>query len=190
MIQIKSEKTNNLIKFFSKGDIQIANRYIKRCSTSLNIKDMHIKTILRYHFTLVECWLPKDIRLQMLAGESFPSGSEIKNLAAGDAGLILGSGRSPGGWHGNPFQCSCLDNPMDWGAWWATIYSVTKSWAQLKWLSTLAVENREPLSTVSGNLIGEVILKNKKFFKKLKIYKLYDPVKPMLDICAKEMKLN
>ena len=52
------------------------------------------------------------------------------------------------------------------------------------------MENRKPLSTVSGNLIGEVILKNKKFFKKLKIYEPYDPEKPMLDICAKEMKFN
>ena len=37
-----------------------------------------------------------------------------------DTGLILGSGRSPGGGHGNPCQCSCLENPMDRGAWWAT----------------------------------------------------------------------
>ena len=41
---------------------------------------------------------------------------------AGDAGLIPGSGRSPGGGHGNPFQYSCLENPMDGGAWWATVH--------------------------------------------------------------------
>ena len=40
--------------------------------------------------------------------------------SAGDTGLIPGSGRSPGGGHGNPLQCSCLENPMDRGAWWAT----------------------------------------------------------------------
>ena len=49
----------------------------------------------------------------------------VKNLPAnaGDirnAGLIPGSGISPGGGHGSPFQYSCLENPMDRGAWWAT----------------------------------------------------------------------
>ena len=47
---------------------------------------------------------------------------------AGDAGLIRGSGRSPGGGHGNPLQCSCLENPMDRGAWWAMVHRVTGSW--------------------------------------------------------------
>jgi len=37
-----------------------------------------------------------------------------------DVALIIGWGRSPGGGHGNPLQCSCLENPMDRGAWWAT----------------------------------------------------------------------
>ena len=44
----------------------------------------------------------------------------------GDLGLIPGSGRSPGGGHGNPLQNSCLGNPMDRGAWWATVHGVTK----------------------------------------------------------------
>jgi len=35
-------------------------------------------------------------------------------------------GRSPEGWHGNPFQYSCLENPMDGGAWWAMIHRVEK----------------------------------------------------------------
>ena len=42
-----------------------------------------------------------------------------------DAGLIPESGRSPGGGHGNPLQCSCLENPMDKGAWW--VHRVTQS---------------------------------------------------------------
>ena len=45
-----------------------------------------------------------------------------------DSGLIPGSGRSPGGGHGNPLQCSCLQNPMDRGAWWATVHGVTQCW--------------------------------------------------------------
>ena len=61
----------------------------------------------------------------------------VKNLPAnaGDVrGLssIPGSGRSPGGAHGNPPQYSCLGKPLDRGAWQATVYNVTKSGAELK----------------------------------------------------------
>ena len=54
----------------------------------------------------------------------FPDGSEVKNLLA-----ILGSGRSPGGGHGNPLQYSCLENPMDMEgrAWQDTVYGVVQS---------------------------------------------------------------
>ena len=45
-----------------------------------------------------------------------------------DMGLIPESGRSPGEGHGNPLQYSCLENPMDIGAWWATVHWVAKSW--------------------------------------------------------------
>ena len=45
---------------------------------------------------------------------------------AGDMGLIPGSGRSPGEGNGNPLQFSCLEDPMDRGAWWATIHKVKK----------------------------------------------------------------
>ena len=54
---------------------------------------------------------------------------------AWDQGLIPGSGRSPGGGHGNPLQYSCLENPMDRGAWWAMIHGVAKSRTQLKRLT-------------------------------------------------------
>ena len=49
--------------------------------------------------------------------------------------LILGSGRSSGGGYGNSLWCSCLENPMDRGAWQATVHRVTKSWTPLKQLS-------------------------------------------------------
>ena len=52
-----------------------------------------------------------------------PSAGDIR-----DVGPIPGSGRSPGGGHGNPLQYSCLENPMDRGAWWATDHGVEKSW--------------------------------------------------------------
>ena len=47
---------------------------------------------------------------------------------AGDMGLIPGSGRSPGGGNDNPLQYSCQENPMDRGAWLATVHRVAKSW--------------------------------------------------------------
>ena len=50
-----------------------------------------------------------------------------------------GSGRSPEGGHGNPLQYSCLENPMDRGAWRATVHGVTKSWTRLKQLSMTVV---------------------------------------------------
>ena len=46
---------------------------------------------------------------------------------AGDVGLTPGLGRSPGGGNGNPLQYSCLENPVDTGAWWATVHGVTKN---------------------------------------------------------------
>ena len=49
-----------------------------------------------------------------------------------DMGSIPGSGRSPGGGHDNPLQYSCLDNPMDRGAWWATVHRISKSQTLLK----------------------------------------------------------
>ena len=56
----------------------------------------------------------------------------VKNLPANagdirDMGSIPGSGRSPEGGHGNPFQYSCLENPMDRGAFWAIVHRVTQS---------------------------------------------------------------
>ena len=52
----------------------------------------------------------------------------VKNLSAsaGDTGLIPGLGRSPGGGNGNPLQYSCLGNPVDRGAGWATVHGVAR----------------------------------------------------------------
>ena len=63
----------------------------------------------------------------------FPGEAHGKEFAcnAEDPGLISGSGRSPGEENGNPLQYSCLQNPMDRGAWWATVHGVTKSWTRL-----------------------------------------------------------
>ena len=66
----------------------------------------------------------------------FPDGSAGKESACnagdtGDVGSIPGSGRSPEEGNGNLLQYSCLENPMDRGAWWATVQRVAKSWKKL-----------------------------------------------------------
>ena len=63
----------------------------------------------------------------------FLGGSVVKNPPdnAGDMGSIPGSGRSPGGGNGNPLQYPCLGNPIDRGAWRATVHGATKSWTRL-----------------------------------------------------------
>ena len=61
----------------------------------------------------------------------------VKNLPANEGdirnlGLIPRLGRSPAGRHGNPLKHSCLESPMDRGAWWATVHGVANSWTPLK----------------------------------------------------------
>ena len=60
--------------------------------------------------------------------QGFPGDSVVKNLLAnaGNAGLIPGLGRSPGEGNGNPLQHSCLENPRDRGACWATVHGAAK----------------------------------------------------------------
>ena len=67
----------------------------------------------------------------------FPGDTIVKNPPANaedvrDMGSIPGLGRFPGGEQGNPLQYFCLENPMDRGAWWATVHRVVKSWTRLK----------------------------------------------------------
>ena len=61
--------------------------------------------------------------------QGFPGGSDGKQFACsvGDLGSSPGSGRSPGGGHGNPLPYSGLENPLDRGAWWATVHGVAES---------------------------------------------------------------
>ena len=68
-------------------------------------------------------WLPR-----WLSGKE----SACNARPAGDIGLIPGPRRSPGGGHGKSFQYPCLENPVDRGAWQATVHRVTKSWTRLK----------------------------------------------------------
>ena len=82
---------------------------------------------------MVNPWKPQEAQSSSLGYKKEPYWASqvalvVKNPPAntgdvGDMGSIPGSGRSPGGGHGNPLQYSCLENPMDKGAWWATVYS-------------------------------------------------------------------
>ena len=91
---------------------------------------------------------------ESIAPAGFPGGSDSKVSVcnAGDLGSIPGSGRSPGEGKGNPLQYSCLESPMDRGAWWATVHGVAKSWTLLNdftsflpyLLIALAVVNGQP----------------------------------------------
>ena len=66
-------------------------------------------------------------RTTIWSSKGFPGGSAVKNPPgnAGDMGSNTGSGRSPREGNGNPLQYSCLENPMDKGAWWATVHGIT-----------------------------------------------------------------
>ena len=70
---------------------------------------------------------------EILGWQALPGDSEVKTSAwnAGDLGSIPGLGRSPGERNGNPLQYSCLENPVEGGAWWATVHGISKSQTRL-----------------------------------------------------------
>ena len=99
----------------------------------------------KHRYSICDCYTWKGVHWRSLVWhifssflDAFPGGSEAKASAcnAGDQGSIPGSGRSPGEGNGNPLQYSCLENPMDGGAWWATIHRVAKSRTQLSYFMT------------------------------------------------------
>ena len=94
----------------------------------LNIGSRKRETLLKQRWTSQDTY-------EYLCGLGFPSGAVVKNPPANgkdtrDVGLIPGLGRSGVG-NGNLLQYSCLGNPMDRGACWATVNGVTKNWTQL-----------------------------------------------------------
>ena len=84
------------------------------------------RTLLAYLSNGVSLFFPTAHSL----GLDVSDGSAVKKLPAMQETQVLspGSGRSPGGGHGSPLQYSCLENPMDRGAWRATVHGVAKSW--------------------------------------------------------------
>ena len=85
------------------------------------------------HFSILAWRIPWTENPGRPQSMGLQGGSDGKASAwnAEDPDLIPESGRSPGGGHGNPLQYSCLENPMDRGARWATVHGVTKSWTRL-----------------------------------------------------------
>ena len=86
--------------------------------------------------------------------KEFPGGSVGKESACDAEDTwnmcsIPESGRSPGGGHGNPLQCSCLENPMDRGAWWAAVHRVTVRHDQNDWALVHALANAAVLHSTS-----------------------------------------
>ena len=116
---------------------------------------------------LIVLWLYKNYKFR----KGFPggtSGNESTDNAwdARDLGSIRGLEWSPGGGHGNPLQYSFLENPVDKGAWKATVHWFTKSQTWLTWLSTYT--NKLRICTGSFKLIYIYIMFNKSNVKKYK----------------------
>ena len=82
------------------------------------------------HVTIVMTRATMDSQVALVVNKPPATKWDIRHT-----GSIPGSGRSPGGGHGNPLHYPCLENPMDRGAWWATVHRVAKSWIWPTWLS-------------------------------------------------------
>ena len=92
---------------------------------------------------LTECQSSgKQINYVLSYTGGFPGGSEVKKQPAnsGDVGFVAGLGRFPGEGNGNPLQYSCLENPMDRGAWQATVHGVVKQSGTIQLLNSHTLE--------------------------------------------------
>ena len=132
----------NLNRHLTKEDTEVTNKQMKRYSILYIIRELQIKTIIRYHYTHIpekavaphSGTLPgKSHGWRSLVGCS-PWGREesdtTKQLPFHFSLSCIGEG------NGNPLQCSCLENPRDGGAWWAAIYGVAQSQTRLERLSS------------------------------------------------------
>ena len=112
--------------------------------SALHIRWPKYWSIWTFRFLLISCFekwcCDKSICIVRFGFPGGTGGKESSSKAGDlrDAASIPGWGRSPGGRHGNPLQYSCLENPMDRGACWATVHGVAKSQTQQKHLSRRA----------------------------------------------------
>ena len=130
-----SAPTTRLYLLLQKGFVSLGHRHFHMLFLL-----SHINTCLSWVSSSVLTSSEKR-RFNFLAQQDSPiicgSDSEESACNAGDLGFIPGLGRSLRGGHGNPLQYYCLENPMDRGAWWATVHGVTKSQTRLSnWTTT------------------------------------------------------
>ena len=94
-----------------------------------------------------------------ISSVGFPGGSDGKVSAcnAGDPGSIPGGGRSPGEGNGTPLQYSCLENPMDGGAWKAAVHGVAQSRTWLKWPSSSSSSMTQRMKCKCSGLVVKVL---------------------------------
>ena len=100
---------------------------------------MCLSTVERHSHGSLHSLMPCELRIRtqefrcpkMQVGVPWWLSGKESTCHAEDVGSIPGSGKSPGEGNGNPLQYSCLEDPMDRGAWWATVHGVTKSWTRL-----------------------------------------------------------
>ena len=92
--------------------------------------------IISYPAIWCDMWWQRASQAEIVVKTSSATAGDVR-----DAGLIPGSGRSPGGGNGNPLQYSCLENPMDRGAWRATVHKVRMSWTQAHNVETKCCED-------------------------------------------------
>ena len=114
---------------------------------------------------------PKGLRASQVALVVKKPLANTENVT--DAGSIPGLGRSPGGGRGNPFQYSCLENPMDRGAWQAIVQRVKKSWIRLKGLKkhTLSPGSRKAMTNLDSILKSrEITLSTKVHLVKVMVF--------------------
>ena len=105
------------------------------------IKVQQISVLIVYPPTLLNLLFSQLFDGSFRIFQGFPGGSEVKASAcnAGDSGSIPELGRSPGEGNGNPLQYSCLENPMERGAWQATVHGVAKSRTRLSNFTTFTL---------------------------------------------------
>ena len=107
-------------------------------------------TIITLGMTL---WAPERVPgLGKLIRSLGGSDGEASACSLRHPGSFPGLGRSPGEGNGYPLQCSCLENPVDRGAWWATVLGVSKSWT---WMSNLITTRCISDEVVSERVCGE-----------------------------------
>ena len=135
---ILSKELATLEKTFNSATLFVCERYIPIFRT-VACFPWHWSPHRRFFYTLILFAKQRNFTFKgrVYGKAGFPGDSVVKNppSSAGEAGLLPGFGRSPGGGNGNPLQYSCLGNAIDRGAWQATIQGFVKESDIIYWLN-------------------------------------------------------